>query len=68
MKCKYLFFVIFLASVFLFATFGLEAEGGTARTELEKKGCTYFNTSPKSIQKLQIVIEFFLTSLKGTRF
>jgi ankyrin repeat protein len=45
MKCDRLFFVIFLASVFLFATFGLEAEGGTARTELEKKGYTYTESS-----------------------
>jgi ankyrin repeat protein len=45
MKCKYLFFVIFLASVFLFAPFGLEAEGGTARTELEKKGYSYTESS-----------------------
>ena len=45
MKCERLFFVIFLASVFLFATFGLEVEGGTARIELEKKGYTYTESS-----------------------
>jgi len=41
MKFERLLLVIFLASVFLFATFGFKAEGGTARTELEKKGYTY---------------------------
>jgi len=45
MKHERLFFVIFLASVFLFTTFGLEAKGGTARTELEKKGYTYTEAS-----------------------
>jgi len=45
MKCERLFFVIFLASVFFFTTFGLEAEGGTDRTELEKKGYTYNESS-----------------------
>jgi ankyrin repeat protein len=45
MKHERLFFVIFLASVFLLATVGLEAEGGTARTELEKKGYAYNESS-----------------------
>jgi ankyrin repeat protein len=45
MKCERLFLIIFLASVFLFATFGIKAEGGTARTELEKKGYTYNEAS-----------------------
>lgn len=45
MKCERLFFVIFLASVFLFPTFCLETEGGTARTELEKKGYSYTESS-----------------------
>jgi hypothetical protein len=45
MKHERLFFVIFLASVFLFTTFGLEAKGGSARTELEQKGYTYTETS-----------------------
>ena len=45
MKCERLFLVIFLASVFLSATFGFKAEGGTARTELEKKGYTYTESS-----------------------
>ena len=46
MKCERFFFVIVLASaLFLFATFGLEAEGGTARTELEKMGYTYTESS-----------------------
>jgi len=45
MKCERLFFVIFLASVFLFTIFGLEARGGSARIELEKKGYTYTESS-----------------------
>jgi hypothetical protein len=45
MKCERLFFVIFLASVFLFTIFGLEAKGDSARTELEKKGYTYDENS-----------------------
>jgi ankyrin repeat protein len=45
MKCERLFFVIFLASVFLFTIFGLEAKGDSARTELEKKGYTYTESS-----------------------
>lgn len=45
MKRERLFFVIILASMFLFATFGLDAEGGTARTELEKRGYTYTESS-----------------------
>ncbi len=45
MKFERLLLVIFLASVFLFATFGFKAEGGTARTELEKKGYTYDENS-----------------------
>lgn len=45
MKCERLFVVIFLASLFLFATLGSEAEGGSARTELEKKGYTYTESS-----------------------
>ena len=45
MKFQRLLLVIFLASVFLFATFGFKAEGGTARAELEKKGYTYIESS-----------------------
>jgi len=45
MKFERLLLVIFLASVFLFATFGFKAEGGTARTELEIKGYTYDESS-----------------------
>ena len=45
MKFERLLLVIFLASVFLFATFGFKAKGGTARTELEKKGYTYDENS-----------------------
>ena len=45
MKGERLLFVILLASVFLFATFGLEAEGGDARIELEKKGYAYTENS-----------------------
>jgi hypothetical protein len=32
MKHERMFFVIFLASMFLFTTFGLEAKDGSART------------------------------------
>ena len=45
MKFQRLLLVVFLASVFLFATFGFKAEGGTARAELEKKGYTYNENS-----------------------
>jgi ankyrin repeat protein len=45
MKFERLLLTIFLASVFLFATFGLEAEEGTARTELEKRGIEYSESS-----------------------
>ena len=45
MNCERLFIVIFLVSVFWFATFGLEAMGGSSRTELEKKGYTYTENS-----------------------
>ncbi len=41
MKFKRLFLVIILTSVFLIATNIFKAEGGKARTELEKKGYTY---------------------------
>lgn len=41
MKRDRTMFVIYLATVFLFTTFGFDAEGGPARTELEKKGYTY---------------------------
>ena len=37
MKCERLVFLICLAFLFLFATFRFKAEGGSARTELEKK-------------------------------
>jgi ankyrin repeat protein len=45
MKCERLFFVIRLASVFLLATVGLEADAGDARKALEKKGYTYTESS-----------------------
>ena len=45
MKCDRMFFKIFLASLFLIATAGFEAMGGDARTELEKKGYTYSESS-----------------------
>jgi len=45
MKRDRMFFIIFLASVFLFATVGLDAEGGTARLDLEKKGYAYTESS-----------------------
>ena len=45
MKYERLFFVILLASVLLFTTFGLEATGGSERTELEKRGYTYTESS-----------------------
>lgn len=45
MKCERFCFVIFLASVLLFTTFGLYATGGSARTELEKRGYTYAESS-----------------------
>ena len=45
MKRDRIFLAIFLVSVFLFAAFGLETEGGTARTELEKKGYNYNESS-----------------------
>ena len=51
MKHERLFFVIFLASMFLFTTVGLEVMGGSARTELEKKGYTYNENSFVQCQK-----------------
>ena len=45
MEHERFFFVIFLASVLMLTTFGLEASGGSARSELEKKGYTYTETS-----------------------
>ena len=45
MKCNRLFFIIFLALVFLFATNKFEAVGGNARSELEKKGYTFSESS-----------------------
>ena len=45
MKCDRWFFVIFLASVLLFTSFGLKAAGGSARLELEKRGYTYTESS-----------------------
>ena len=41
MRLDRMIFVFFLVPVFLFATFGFDAEGGPARTELEKMGYTY---------------------------
>jgi len=40
-----LYIVIFLASTLLLATVGFRAEGGSAHTELEKKGYTYTESS-----------------------
>jgi len=45
MKGNRLFLIIFLVSVFLFATAGFEAVGGNVRTELEKKGYNYSERS-----------------------
>ena len=45
MKCERLFLIIFLASVVLFTIFGLETKGGSGRTELEKRGYTYSESS-----------------------
>ena len=45
MKQDRKFFLIFLASVFLFTTVGFNAEGGGARIELEQKGYTYNESS-----------------------
>jgi len=41
MRLDRMSFVFFLVPVFLFATFGFDAEGGPARTKKKKKGYTY---------------------------
>lgn len=45
MKRDRIFFVIFLALLFVIVTIGFEANGGSARTELEKRGYTYSESS-----------------------
>lgn len=45
MKCNRLFSTISLALVFLFAIDSFEAEGGNARSELEKKGYNFSESS-----------------------
>ncbi len=45
MKRERICLVIFLSSLFMIATVGFEANGATARIELEKKGYTYTESS-----------------------
>ena len=45
MKSDRMFYAILLALFFIFATFDLEAKGGSARTELEQSGYTYTDSS-----------------------